>query len=205
MVVKEEYKEYVTKLYNQIMRLPNVFYPYIEMRFREKMQEKVFDDNAKTQLITMFDSIIKYCMILFEGEHCSYYAVVDKTNYFQAQNRKVRIPQYLPANYHMLCEVCSLISGFFFKCCPDVLVCYKKDDELVRHKIESEGYPYPNYEEMKERIEDIDMLECMTFFGYYTRLVTRYGQQGFFEMWKDGTALRVLKRLSELSDQNDTK
>lgn len=136
------------------------------------------DANQKDSL----DIFLACCALLFVPEHSKYYAVIDEKGNVSERTDSIPIPNYLPASYEALFRNCtSLIYSLMMECLRD-----------------KSSYPYPNFDEMEQRIDQLSIEECMQYFLYYNRLSLRYGQQYFFLKWSDGTALRVVKRIQQL-------
>lgn len=126
-------------------------------------------------------NLLEYCAILYQPENYTYYAVFDAKGKVSEQKETI-IPVWYPQSYRELVDNCtSLCYGMMEGC-------------LFKH----ERYlAYPQFDEMEKRIDQLCLEECMQYFLFYNRLSLRYGQQYFFEKWKDGTTLRVVKRMQQ--------
>jgi len=128
------------------------------------------------------DNVLEYCAILYQPEHCRYYAMLDETGNVSEQTG-MNIPGWLPQDYKELVEHCTGV------CYRMMLGCLSGQEQYLA---------YPQLDEMEKHIEHLCMEECMQFFMYYNRLSLRHGQQYFFRKWQEGIALRIVERMQQL-------
>ena len=57
---------------------------------------------------------------------------------------------------------------------------------------------YPDFDGMDERIDTLNMHECMQYVLFYNRAALKYGQKFYFTGWKSGKAIRVIQRMRAL-------
>lgn len=124
-------------------------------------------------------NLLEYCAILYRPENSDYYVVPTEN--------ATSIPKYLPQNYQELVDNCTGL------CYGIMLGCLSRQEKFLA---------YPQFDEMEKHIDQLCLEECMQFFLFYNRLSLRYGQQYFFEKWKDGTTLRVVKRMQMLRNNS---
>lgn len=135
------------------------------------------DDDAECGL----DNLLDYCTILYQPDNYNYYAVLDENgNYVRRDG--IKIPTWLPQTYGEMADHCTeLCYGMMLRCLSG----------------QKKYLAYPQFDELEKHIDELCLEECMQFFLFYNRLSLRYGQQYFFDKWKDGTALRVVKRIQQ--------
>jgi hypothetical protein len=144
-----------------------------EHAYARKLYETIVASKASDSECE-FDNLLEYCAILFEPDNCQFYVEYDEKN-------KLSVPDYLPADYKALVNNCTKL------CCS-----------MMWEMLSEQYLAHPRLEELEGKLEQLGLEECMQFFLYYIRLSLRHGQQYFFEKWRDGTALRVVRRMQQL-------
>lgn len=146
----------------------------------------MYDENGNEVIVNKANCLefLTRCTALFWPANCLLYVDFDDHDQIIYQRPfRTKISSAFPQNYQELYDFAA--HGYRL---------------MHALNLPNRNLEYPDYDALIQNSASLSFEECAQFILYYMRLYLRYGQEAFFEFWKNGDALKIIQRMIVVID-----